>query len=118
MSKSNKSVDEVLNDARDTLGQGCSDCCENIQEKIRQAPLASVIVAGAGAYVLSFFPLGALLRAIIKVTLFLIKPALFIFGVVKLVEYLKSNQASGLARKDADSERDPVIDSPVGPPSA
>lgn len=118
MSGSNKSVDDVLNEARDTIGQGCCDCCENLQEKIRQAPLASVIVAGAGAYVLSFFPIGALLRAIIKVFLALIKPGLFVFGVVKLVEYLKSNQACGLARKDADSERDPVIDSPVGPPSA
>ncbi len=118
MSKSNKSVDDVLNDARDTLGQGCSDCCENIQEKIRQAPLASVVIVAAGAYVASFFPLGALLRAVVKVTLALIKPGLFIFGVVKLVEYLKSNQLCRLARSDADSERDPVIDSPVGPPSA
>jgi len=115
---SNSSLDTVLNETRESLGKGCAECCEELQAKIRQAPLSSVLVVGLGGYIASFLPLGALLKATLKVSLLLAKPALVLFGLFKLVEYLGSCQCTRLARQDGDAERDPVIDSPVGPPSA
>lgn len=115
---SNSSLDTVVSETRDCLGKGCTDCCEELQAKIREAPLCSVITVGVAGYVMGFLPIGGLLKAMLKVALFLAKPALVIFGLVKLVECLRQGQCSRLARQDADVERDPVIDSPVGPPTA
>lgn len=114
----NKSVNQVLDEARESIGDSYSSCCADLQGKIKSAPITSIAIAGGVAYFASFLPVGALLRAIIKVSLALIKPGLFVFGVVKLVEYLRSNESNRLVRKRTDSEQDPVLDSPVGPPSA
>jgi hypothetical protein len=118
MSEPNQSVNETLDKARESLGRGCCDCCKNLEEKIREAPLASALITVAIGYLLSVFPLGALFRAVLKVSLALVKPGLLIFGVIKLVEYLRTNGAGRMGRSNGDSERDPVIDSPVGPPPA
>ena len=115
---SNSSLDTVLSETRDSLGKGCTDCCEELQAKIRKAPLCSVVTVGLAGYVASFLPIGGLLKAMLKVTFFIAKPALVIFGLVKLVECLRQGQCSRLARQDTEADRDPVIDSPVGPPSA
>lgn len=115
---SQSSLDTMVSETRELLGKGCSECCEELQAKIRQAPLASVLLVGFGGYIASFLPIGALLKAMIKVMLLLSKPALVIFGLFKLVECLGRGQCARLARQDTDGERDPVIDSPVGPPSA
>ena len=58
-----------------------------LQEQIRREPMKAVILAFGGGFVLCLLPLGKLLGVLVKVTFLMLKPALVILGVVKLLEY-------------------------------
>jgi hypothetical protein len=58
-----------------------------IEEQVRREPMRAVVLAFAGGFFLCLLPLGRLLGVLIKVSLLLLKPALLILGLVKLVEY-------------------------------
>ena len=64
-----------------------------LQEQIRREPMKAVILAFGGGFVLCLLPLGKLLGVLVKVTFLMLKPALVILGVVKLLEY------SGITRE-------------------
>ena len=49
--------------------------------------MKAVILAFGGGFVLCLLPLGKLLGVLVKVTFLMLKPALVILGVVKLLEY-------------------------------
>jgi hypothetical protein len=58
-----------------------------IEEQVRREPMRAVILAFAGGFFLCLLPLGRLLGVLIKMSLLMLKPALLILGLVKLVEY-------------------------------
>jgi hypothetical protein len=58
-----------------------------IEEQVRREPMRAVILAFAGGFFLCLLPLGRLLGVLIKMSLLLLKPALLILGLVKLIEY-------------------------------
>jgi hypothetical protein len=58
-----------------------------IEEQIRREPMKAVTLAFAGGFLLCLLPLGKLLGVLVKMTFLLLKPALVILGVAKLLEY-------------------------------
>ncbi|HEY1477463.1 MAG TPA: hypothetical protein VGF37_07220 [Chthoniobacterales bacterium] len=59
----------------------------DLEAQIRREPMRAVVVAFAGGFLLCLLPLGRLLGVLIRVSLLLLKPALLILGLVKLLEY-------------------------------
>ena len=117
MANPNPSLEDSLNSAWENTSRSCAECYEQCEEKIRQAPIASVLFATAAGYLLNFLPIYGLFAGLVRVVLVLLKPAIFIFGAVKIVEYVRSQAAAAGPVFRDDAERDPVIDSPVGPNS-
>jgi hypothetical protein len=58
-----------------------------LEEQIRREPMKAALLAFAAGFILCLLPLGRLLGVILRMALILLKPALLILGVVKLVEY-------------------------------
>jgi hypothetical protein len=67
--------------------KNASSIWNELQEQIRREPMKAVILAFGGGFVLCLLPLGKLLGVLVKVTFLMLKPALVILGVVKLLEY-------------------------------
>ena len=59
----------------------------DLEAQIRREPMRAVILAFAGGFFLCLLPLGKLLGVLIKMSLLLLKPALLIMGLVKVLEY-------------------------------
>ena len=59
----------------------------DLEAQIRHEPMRAVVLAFAGGFFLCLLPLGRLLGVLIKISLLLLKPALLILGLVKLLEY-------------------------------
>jgi hypothetical protein len=59
----------------------------DLEAQIRREPMRAVVLAFAGGFLLCLLPLGRLLGVLIRVSLLLLKPALLILGLVKLLEY-------------------------------
>jgi len=87
-------------------------CCADTAEKIRQAPLQSVALAGAAGFLLRFVPVFAILGALIRLALFLLKPALVVFGICKLTQLCRAK--SGID-PDAGEVSDREFPRPVDP---
>jgi len=58
-----------------------------IQEQIRHEPIKAVILAFGGGFFLCLLPVGKLLGFLAKVTFLLLKPALLILGVIKVLDF-------------------------------
>ncbi len=59
----------------------------DLEEQVRREPMRAVVLAFAGGFFLCLLPLGRLLGVLVKMSLLLLKPALLILGLVKLLEY-------------------------------
>ena len=112
MSSENRSLDSMLSSICDSLGGGCEESLHEWEEKIRSAPIPSTLIAVAAGYVLSVLPLFALVGGLLRLALFLAKPALLIFGAMQLVEAFKDKSDQG---GFSEGEREPLVDSPSGP---
>ena len=58
-----------------------------IQEHIRREPIKAVILAFGGGFFLCLLPVGKLLGFLAKVTFLLLKPALLILGIIKVLDF-------------------------------
>ena len=64
-------------------------------------------------YLLRFFPITFFLGILIRLFLFALKPLILVFGAVKLFELIQQNRGENWS---ASEEREPLLDSPSGPP--
>lgn len=72
-----------LSNCFDEFGADCG-------EKIRRAPVQSVLIAGGVGYLLRFIPIFAILTVLLRIVLALLKPALVIFGLAQITKCLQS----------------------------
>ncbi len=70
------------------LKSSSTSATRNHEEIIRSAPLASILSAAAFGFFLQLLPLGRIVALFFRVVFALIKPAIVIFGAVKLVSFL------------------------------
>jgi hypothetical protein len=59
----------------------------DLEEQVRREPMRAVVLAFAGGFFLCLLPLGRLLGVLIRMSFLLLKPALLILGLVKLLQY-------------------------------
>lgn len=107
---SESSLDTSIEEIREKVSRAYSDCSLECAERIRRAPLASVLGAAALGYFLQFLPLRQIVGGLLRVIVGLVKPALIVFGVLKVISCLKNGCG------DEQAEREPLVDSPAGPP--
>ena len=110
MSKS--TLETITSEFFDNANSSCEQAYRETEEKIRTSPMAAVGIAAAAGYVFAFLPAGKLLGLTIRTVIFTQKPALLIFGAIKVVQAISEcscNKSAG------ESEREPLLDSPAGP---
>lgn len=76
---------ESLAASAETFSENCCVCLEDCEEQIRQQPWTSVLIAATVGYLLHFLPIGRILSAVFHSVLLLVKPALLVLGVLKIV---------------------------------
>ncbi|MGH8047981.1 MAG: hypothetical protein ACREKL_12115 [Chthoniobacterales bacterium] len=71
------------------------DCefTRSCEESIRRAPLASMGIAALGALVVSKLPVGAIIGALLRLAFALFRPALLVFGILKIAELCRESCA-------------------------
>ena len=78
-----------------SMDKNVSQAWKKIEERVRQDPLKAVLVAFASGFFLSLLPVGRLLGFAAKLTFLLVKPALFVLGIIKILEYAGVNVGCG-----------------------
>ena len=64
------------------------------EEYVRQNPSQAVLSAVAAGFVLRLLPLGSIVSAIVRVALFALRPAIFIYGAVALYKHFQGTASS------------------------
>lgn len=83
----NSNIDSVIGKAFQDFAGACDEkrrCCE---ETVRRSPLAAVGCAGVAGYLLQRLPVAALASGVAGLVLRLLKPALLLYGTVKVWEH-------------------------------
>jgi len=89
-----------LTETGNALSEACAMYSKECEEKIRRAPLASVLGAAALGYFLQFLPLTRIAWGLVRIFVGLIQPAILLFGAFKLVSLVKGgDRAVGQAKK-------------------
>jgi ElaB/YqjD/DUF883 family membrane-anchored ribosome-binding protein len=89
-----KDAIESLATGAENFSQNCCTCLEDCEEQIRQQPWTSVLIAAAIGYLLHFLPVGRILTSIISSLLALVKPALIVLGVLKIVSCVSDGKTA------------------------
>jgi uncharacterized protein YacL len=69
------------------MDKNVSQAWKKIENQIREDPVKAVLVAFASGFFLCLLPVGKLLGVAVKLAFLLVKPALFVFGIIKILEY-------------------------------
>ncbi len=110
------SVEKTFDQACKAVGDSCKERYHNCETRIRQSPVPAVLTAAGVGYFLSLLPLARISLAIGRLAYALLKPALLVIGVLKIVESLQKKAAEAEQVSRLEREREPLIDSPTGPP--
>jgi len=95
----NNSLETSLTETCSAMAEACTAYTEECEEKIRRAPLASVLCAAAVGYFLQFLPLTRIVWGLIRTFVWLIQPALLTFGAFKLLSLVKNGDAAVVEEK-------------------
>jgi hypothetical protein len=82
--------DGIANDDSNSFQQAFADYQAQGEEYVRANPTQSVLWAVAAGFVLRLLPLGAIIGALIRLALFAVRPAIFIYGAVMLYKHYQS----------------------------
>ncbi|MBV9672177.1 MAG: hypothetical protein JO076_05050 [Verrucomicrobia bacterium] len=63
---------------------------KKVEDEVRAEPWRSVAIALGSGFLLSFFPITWFLGVLVRLLLKLIKPALLVFGVMKILDYARN----------------------------
>ena len=81
---SNGDLDDVKHKFNDYHAQG--------ESYVRDNPSQAVLSAVAAGFVLRLLPLGAIVGALVRLVLFALRPAIFIYGAVALYKHFQTPQ--------------------------
>jgi hypothetical protein len=77
------------------MNNNLSQMWRKIEDEVRADPLKAVLLAFVGGFVFCLLPVGKLLGAAVKLAFLLLKPALLLFGVIKVLEFAGVNLECG-----------------------
>jgi hypothetical protein len=117
MNSENYSLDSSLEKGFQNLNETFTQGVQDVEDKIRSTPLIAVAIAAAGGYLLHVLPIAPILRLIVKLVLFSVKPLIVVFGAVKLYEFIRKQTDETRTYGVGEKDREPLLDSPSGPPA-
>lgn len=85
---------EVAQGDYSSVKQTFSDFQAQGEEYVKQFPAKSVLYALGAGFVLRLLPIGALIGALVRLALFALRPALFIYGGVALYRHFQETQTA------------------------
>lgn len=74
----------------EALRQNCTEQLEVCVETIRNSPAQAVLIAAGGGFLLSKLPIFRLLAITLRLAFMALPPTLFVMGIVKAVELVRS----------------------------
>ena len=116
MNSETYSLDSSLKKGCESLNETFTHCLRDFEDKVRSTPLVAVSVAAAVGYLLRFFPIFWILSVVTRLLLLSLKPLIVLFGAVKLYEFIQKQSSEVRSSGDAERDREPLLDSPSGPP--
>ena len=109
-------LEKSFDKACQAVGDSCKESYSHCETRIRQSPVPSVLMAVGVGYFLSVLPITRISFAVGRLGCALLKPTLLVIGAIKIVECLEKKAASARQVEGLEREREPLIDSPTGPP--
>lgn len=113
MNSENSSLESSIKQTVQNLSGSATECLQDFEDRVRSSPIAAVALGVSVGYLLRFFPLTFILSILVRLILFSLKPLILIFGAVKLFELVRQNRGESWPSSE---EREPLLDSPSGPP--
>lgn len=86
---STNKIEDTANDMLEVLRSSMDQGLSTTEQKIRENPLAAVGIAAGAGFIFRFRVIRSLIGAAVTVALFLIKPAILVVAVMRLVDMLK-----------------------------
>ena len=118
MNSENYSLQSSLEKGCQSLNESFTQCVRDLEEKVRSTPLLAVSLAAGLGYVLRFFPIALIIGIVVRLFFFSLKPLILIFGALKLYEFVQKQGGEVRSSREVEREREPLLDSPSGPPEA
>ena len=113
MNSETSSLESTIKKTFQDLNGSFNQCLQDFEDRVRSSPLAAVSLGVSVGYLLRFFPITFILGILVRLFLFALKPLVLIFGAVKLFELIRQNRGENWPSSE---EREPLLDSPSGPP--
>ena len=73
------------------MDNNVSRAWKEIEDRVRQDPLKAVLLAFAGGFLFCLPPVRRLFGVAAKLAFLLVKPALLVLGIIKILEYAGVN---------------------------
>ena len=77
------------------MEKNLSQAWKKIEDRVREDPLTAVLLAFASGFLLCLLPVGKLLGVAARLAFLLVKPALLVLGIIKILEYAGVNVGCG-----------------------
>jgi hypothetical protein len=83
----------LYNNPGSNMDKNINRAWEKIEDQVRADPLKAVLIAFATGFAFCLLPVGRLTGFVAKLAFLLLKPALFVLGIIKALEYAGLNVA-------------------------
>ena len=84
-----KNFQDLPNLNADDLKQKFNDIHAQTESYVRENPTQAVLSAVGAGFILRLLPVGALVGALVRLALFALRPAIFIYGAVALYKHFQ-----------------------------
>ena len=118
MTEENCSLEKTFNQAYEAVGNSCQESFRKCEAKIHQSPASAVLIAAGIGYAASVLPVCRITGATARLAFALAKPTLVVIGVLKILECLENKTRAKKRVEGLEREREPLVDSPTGPPKS
>jgi hypothetical protein len=86
---------DIVRYQSDYMDKNLSQMWKKIEDQVREEPLKAVLLAFVSGFLFCLLPVGRLLGVAVKLAFLLVKPALLVFGIIKILEYAGVNLGCG-----------------------
>ena len=116
MTEETVTLEKTFNKAYDTVAESCKEGFKHCESRIHQSPASAVLIAASIGYAASVLPVCRIGGALARLGFALAKPTLLVIGILKVLECVEKKSSAAKQVEGLEREREPLIDSPTGPP--
>lgn len=116
MTEETVTLEKTFNKAYEAVVDSCKESLRHCEAKIHQSPASAVLIAAGIGYAASVLPVCRIGGAFARLGFALAKPTLLVIGTLKILECIEKKSSAAKQVEGLEREREPLIDSPTGPP--